>query len=119
VGRARCAIDVEGLAQGVGFRPYVHGLARRLGLGGFICNQAGGVHIEIEGEAAALEQFMSALHACPPPAAAIARLVHRAESPRDEREFQILPSETASPGPVVAGADLAICPDCVKELFDR
>ena len=56
--RARRSIAVEGVVQGVGFRPFVHGLASRLGLGGFVCNRAGGVLIEVEGESQALERFL-------------------------------------------------------------
>jgi hydrogenase maturation protein HypF len=45
----RRALDVTGVVQGVGFRPFVHGLASRLKLSGFVTNNAGGVQIEIEG----------------------------------------------------------------------
>ena len=48
----RRAITVLGIVQGVGFRPFVHGLASRLGLGGFVKNQAGRVLIEVEGATA-------------------------------------------------------------------
>ena len=50
----RRAITVQGVVQGVGFRPFVHGLAARLGLAGFVNNSAGAVRIEVEGDAPAL-----------------------------------------------------------------
>ena len=51
----RRAISVDGIVQGVGFRPFVHALASRLDLRGFVKNQTGNVSIEVEGERASLE----------------------------------------------------------------
>ena len=45
--RSRWAIEVTGVVQGVGFRPFAHGLARARGLSGFVQNGAGGVRIEL------------------------------------------------------------------------
>ena len=50
--RIRTAVRVEGIVQGVGFRPFVYGLATRLGLGGLVGNDADGVFAEIEGDPA-------------------------------------------------------------------
>jgi hydrogenase maturation protein HypF len=69
---ARRAITVRGIVQGVGFRPFVHELARRLGLGGFVRNQTGAVSIEVEGEPTTLDQFLAELTAGAPPLARIA-----------------------------------------------
>ena len=66
----RRAIAVHGVVQGVGFRPFVYGLASRLGLRGFVKNQTGGVLIEVEGEARSLDRFLAELAASPPPAGA-------------------------------------------------
>ena len=67
----RASVRVEGVVQGVGFRPFVHGLATRLGLGGFVRNRAGGVLIELEGEPPALERLLDELTTRPPPLAKI------------------------------------------------
>ena len=64
--RHRQAISVSGVVQGVGFRPFVHALATRLGLSGFVRNQMGRVHIEVEGELQSLERFARELRAGPP-----------------------------------------------------
>ncbi|MBQ6842190.1 MAG: acylphosphatase, partial [Firmicutes bacterium] len=57
----RFALQVTGIVQGVGFRPYVYGLALSCGLGGFVKNDAAGVAIEIEGEEPACRRFMAQL----------------------------------------------------------
>jgi acylphosphatase len=72
----RHCIAVRGIVQGVGFRPFVHALASRHQLGGFVINDREGVAIEVEGEAHALECFERELGASPPPLARIDRL-HR------------------------------------------
>ena len=60
---------MRGAVQGVGFRPLVYGLASRLGLSGFVRNDAEGVLIEVEGAGA--DQFVHALRLAPPPLARI------------------------------------------------
>ena len=67
----RRAIAVTGIVQGVGFRPFVHDLANRLGLIGFVRNQSGSVLIEVEGEPDSLDRFVGELTASPPPLARI------------------------------------------------
>ena len=64
-------ITVQGVVQGVGFRPFVYGLASRLGLSGTVRNDATGVAIDVEGEPASLQAFLHALIAEAPPLARI------------------------------------------------
>jgi hydrogenase maturation protein HypF len=68
VGHGRLRIRVRGSVQGVGFRPFVHGLAARFGLSGFVLNDSDGVLAEIEG---ATDGFMAALWIESPPLARI------------------------------------------------
>src|SRR5215204_574053 len=63
----RARVRVEGIVQGVGFRPFVHALAGRLGLAGLVGNDAGGVFVEVEGAAETVERFLAALAAEAPP----------------------------------------------------
>ena len=78
----------------------------------------GGVHIEIEGAVAALENFLTELNTHPPPLAQIAT-VHSAELPeRGDREFRIEKSAVEPAGQVFISPDVATCADCLKELFD-
>ena len=67
----RRAITVRGIVQGVGFRPFVYGLASRLQLGGFVKNQTGTVRIEVEGEPKILERFLQEMVTSPPTMARI------------------------------------------------
>ncbi|MDQ2876696.1 MAG: acylphosphatase, partial [Actinomycetota bacterium] len=75
--RVRTAVRVEGIVQGVGFRPFVYGLATRLGLGGLVGNDADGVFAEIEGDPAAVARFLVLLEREPPPLARIDRVTTR------------------------------------------
>ena len=67
----RTAIRVEGIVQGVGFRPFVYALATGLGLSGFVGNDVDGVFVEVEGPAAAVSEFLALLERDPPPLARI------------------------------------------------
>lgn len=115
---ARCAITATGIVQGVGFRPFVHGLASDLGLGGFVRNWAGGASIEVEGDPAALDRFVATLRANRVPHARVDDLRAVPCAPRGDRQFRIVTSECAAPGRVVVSPDIATCDDCVRELFD-
>lgn len=115
----RRAIAVHGIVQGVGFRPFVYGLATRLGLGGFIRNQTGGVWIEVEGPCRALDSFLHDLTTCAPPLARIDHVSWEPQAPREDGPFRIEASTDASADAVFFGADVATCDDCLAELFDR
>ena len=80
----RRAIVVHGIVQGVGFRPFVFGLATRLRLGGFVKNQTGHVHIEVEGKPNSLDCFLAEIVDRPPPLAQIEQLSWEPRSPRGE-----------------------------------
>jgi hydrogenase maturation protein HypF len=114
----RRAIAVAGIVQGVGFRPFVHGLASRLGLHGFVRNETGGVWIEIEGEEQSLDDFLNELSSAPPPLARIDQVSWEPRTPRGEEQFRIETSATTSAGPIFVSPDIATCDDCLAELLD-
>lgn len=114
----RRAIAIQGTVQGVGFRPFVHGLASRLQLGGFVRNQSGGVQIEVEGEAGPLDQFLSSLVSSPPPLAHIDRLSWKPQSPCGDRQFRVESSQSSALVPIVVAADAATCDECLAELLN-
>ncbi|MCW2945204.1 MAG: carbamoyltransferase HypF [Actinoallomurus sp.] len=113
----RTEVRVEGIVQGVGFRPFVHGLATRLGLAGLVGNDAGGVFIEVEGDGAAVERFMSGLRT-PPPLAVIERIVARSLPPRSGTGFAIVGSDSTGERRTLVSFDSATCDDCLRELRD-
>ncbi|MFB9840295.1 acylphosphatase, partial [Actinoallomurus acaciae] len=88
----RTAVRVEGTVQGVGFRPFVHGLATGLGLTGLVGNDARGVFIEVEGDRDAVERFLGGLRE-PPPLAVIERITTRALPTGGPRGFAIVGSD--------------------------
>ncbi|HZZ82299.1 MAG TPA: carbamoyltransferase HypF [Gemmataceae bacterium] len=114
----RRAIAVEGVVQGVGFRPFVHGLATKLGLVGFVRNRSGRVLIEVEGEADALDRFVAELTQHPPPLSHIERCECEACPPLGDVHFVILDSDADESGAIFVSADVATCADCLAELFD-
>jgi hydrogenase maturation protein HypF len=111
-------ITVEGIVQGVGFRPFVYGLAVKKGLGGFVLNDTCGVTIEAEGERPALESFLTLLREQPPPLARIENVDCRVIPPKGEAKFNIVRSQSEEERSVLISADTPTCGECLTELFD-
>ncbi|TDC67051.1 carbamoyltransferase HypF [Actinomadura sp. GC306] len=113
-------VRVEGIVQGVGFRPFVHGLATGLGLSGLVGNDAGGVFIEVEGAPDSVGRFLDALRTHPPRLAAVDRVTTRDLDPRGDDGFTIVDSVAAAPaeGRAAVSWDAATCEDCLRELRD-
>jgi hydrogenase maturation protein HypF len=114
----RTAIRVEGIVQGVGFRPFVYTLATGLGLSGFVGNDVDGVFVEVEGPQAAVAEFLRQLERDPPPLARIERVTATTMAPRGETSFAIAPSGPDGPRRTLISADTATCEDCLRELAD-
>lgn len=114
----RLRIRVRGIVQGVGFRPFVYGLAARYGLAGHVGNDADGVFIEVEGADDALSAFRDALMLQAPPLAHVESVAAEAMPPRGETEFTILQSRAGADIRAQLPPDVAICDDCLRELFD-
>ena len=141
--RTRVRVSVDGVVQGVGFRPFVSRLAGEHGLAGWVRNDACGVTLEVEGERAALDLFVAQLTERAPPLAVVERVRRRPLAATGEREFRIV----ASAGAVANGAstrrpagggapdvasrdagesastalvspDVAPCEACIAELMD-
>jgi hydrogenase maturation protein HypF len=114
----RVRVRVEGVVQGVGFRPFVHRLAGELGLAGAVRNDARGVEIEAEGPDEAVEAFLARLRAESPPLALV-EAVRAVDVPARGAAggFAIEASRGGAPAALVS-ADVATCADCLRELFD-
>jgi hydrogenase maturation protein HypF len=116
----RRRVRVRGQVQGVGFRPYVYGLAVQLGLTGWVLNDASGVDLEVQGDSEAVNSFLRRLPAEVPPLARVDAVETHAIAPErasGEAAFTIAPSRA---GAVRTGItpDAAVCPACLEELFD-
>jgi hydrogenase maturation protein HypF len=116
--RIRCRIRVEGIVQGVGFRPFVYALARRLGLAGMAGNNSAGVVIEVEGPAAAISRFEKAIRSEAPPMAVISRVVVEPIPAVGEDGFAIIASRGGEERQAWIAPDVATCADCLREVFD-
>jgi hydrogenase maturation protein HypF len=114
----RWLVRVEGVVQGVGFRPFVHATANELDLSGFVGNDAHGVFIEAEGPAAGLAGLVSRIQGHPPPLAKVDSIVTAELPERGERGFRIVESVAGSGRSVLISPDVATCADCLDELFD-
>jgi hydrogenase maturation protein HypF len=111
-------VHITGVVQGVGFRPFVYGLAQRFDLTGWVRNASSGVDIEIDGPAGALDAFTRALADELPPLAHIDRL-ETAERPANGfTRFDILESQPEAGAFQPISPDIAVCDDCLRELFD-
>jgi hydrogenase maturation protein HypF len=111
----RLRLHVRGAVQGVGFRPYVYGLATRYRLGGFVANDPHGVVIEIEGDRAS--EFVTALPLEKPPLARIDEICVQPVGAVQSEGFSIRASEQGKVSTRIV-ADAATCPECLSELFD-
>ena len=104
--------------QGVGFRPFVYRLARELRLGGWVQNRPEGIRIEVQGPASAQEDFLHRLLSEAPRAAAITAIRSEVLPEVEAAPFEILTSESRGDRLPSIPADLAICPDCEREILD-
>ena len=112
-------IEVRGIVQGVGFRPFVHRLVKEHGLSGWVRNTADGAGLELEGEEPALEAFLAALGEDAPPLALIESVEARPVQGGEHFEgFSIVPSERGERMRTLISPDAGICPDCLRELLD-
>jgi hydrogenase maturation protein HypF len=120
--RERHGFRVRGVVQGVGFRPFVYGLAARHGLGGFVLNDGEGVVIEAEGDTASLRAFATSLFADAPPLARVEAVTVTSLNLCGDERFAIAASRHAPDAHVrnaaAIPADVATCDDCLRELFD-
>lgn len=117
----RRAITVGGIVQGVGFRPFVHGLASRWSLAGFVKNTPDGVVIQVEGGTSALDAFQRALISEAPPLAAIGHCTTASLPPLGETGFRIDQSAVHTRGAaahVHVSPDIATCESCLAEVLD-
>ncbi|MBQ5977660.1 MAG: carbamoyltransferase HypF [Oscillospiraceae bacterium] len=115
----RAKVNIHGIVQGVGFRPFIHKLVREYRLSGFIKNTSSGVELELEGEREELSRFVADIPARAPKLALIER-VETSYSPelKHFQGFEIRKSRTEELRNTLISPDIGICDDCRRELLD-
>ncbi len=116
---ARVQLQVRGIVQGVGFRPYIFSLAMRRALKGQVLNNNTGVLIDVEGDDRDIEQFINEIALNPPPLAQIESIRrHDISATANYQDFRIVESTVNGERFTPISADIATCADCLTELFD-
>ncbi len=111
-------VHVTGVVQGVGFRPFIYGLARRFELCGWVRNTSAGVEIEVEGPPHALEAFVSAIATQAPPLSRIEGVTVQPIASNGFTRFEIQHSAAVAGAYQPISPDMATCDDCLREIFD-
>ena len=115
----RAIVKIEGIVQGVGFRPFIHKLVGHYGLSGYIKNTSSGVELELEGEKEQLLRFTEDLPKKAPRLALIENIhLEFSDVLRGFTGFEILKSKTERFRNTLISPDICICDDCLRELRD-
>jgi hydrogenase maturation protein HypF len=113
----RIRVEIEGIVQGVGFRPFIFRLAGRYGISGWVRNTPAGVLLEVESDQTNLAAFIADISAQAPPLASITSLNSVQVDLVGENGFEILASVGGLNNAQIS-PDCDVCPDCLRELFD-
>lgn len=114
----RIYIAIRGVVQGVGFRPFIYKLANELDLKGYVLNNSTGVFIEVEGNETVLRNFLLRIETDKPKLSVITSLEHSFLDPIGCSKFEIRESEENKDVSALILPDIAVCDDCLKEMFD-
>jgi hydrogenase maturation protein HypF len=111
-------IQVRGIVQGVGFRPFVYKLAKSLGLTGHVFNSSAGVTIELEGGGSELDEFLRTLKNDPPQLAEIAQITVTDIEAQGSTDFSILSSREEAGEFALISPDAGTCDACWRDFGD-
>lgn len=114
----RRRVQITGVVQGVGFRPYIYRLANECGLAGSVLNDSAGVDIQVQGSTESVTSFLNRLRPEAPPLSRIVTFDVTDLSPNGDHDFRIVQSHGTQEQKVLISPDVAICPDCLREMFD-
>ena len=113
-------LHIQGLVQGVGFRPFVYTLARRLGLAGRVANTGKGVEIVLCGDTSAVDHFIHTLKTAPPPLAHITNIdISPYQGQESIADFVITASKAGNRTATLISPDIATCDDCLDDIFSQ
>jgi hydrogenase maturation protein HypF len=115
---AASRVHISGLVQGVGFRPFVHRMALRHELAGWVLNSSGAVEIHVEGGANAIDHFIADVRKDAPVLTRIESLSTERVAPEGLTGFEVRASSLTADGRLPVSPDVALCEACAKELTD-
>ncbi len=116
--KRRACGAIEGIVQGVGFRPFIYQLADQYGLSGYVGNTDFGVDLEVEGPSENVASFKASVEATPPPLAHIASVRWFDIPVKNQKSFEIRQSRSRQERSALISPDASICEDCSRELLD-
>lgn len=108
-------IHIKGVVQGVGFRPFIYNLAKKLKIKGYVTNTSDGVIIEAEGEN--IKEFISSIRTNPPPLSTIDVIEIKESKYKNFKDFSIINSIDYGSFTLVS-PDVSVCDECLNEMFD-
>ena len=112
-------VRVEGIVQGVGFRPFIYRIANDFSLNGYCLNDTEGVTIEVEGDEEKLSSFLAAIKEDFPPLAIVNSISSEEREFVGYEDFVIEKSKQTNKKTTFVSPDTNICDDCLRELFDK
>ncbi len=115
--KKRLRLEIKGIVQGVGFRPFIYQLASKYFLNGFVLNDGKGVIVEIEGSQTSINDFLNDLETLAPPLSRIDTIEKESVSFVNDNDFSIINSNTTSVKTMVS-PDMSLCKECRKEMND-
>ncbi|MBW2262036.1 MAG: carbamoyltransferase HypF [Deltaproteobacteria bacterium] len=114
----RLLVQVDGIVQGVGFRPSVYRLALQNGLSGFVRNGPGGLHVEIQGDPEVVSRFVDQVRSNVPRSARPGRFQVTRIPLCNDSGFEIVPSDRGGKPTASIPLETAVCPECLSEMAD-
>jgi hydrogenase maturation protein HypF len=116
--KIRYRLSIQGIVQGVGFRPFIYQQATSRNISGYVTNTSQGVELEMEGEELILEDLLQVIRNNPPPLARITGLQIQSLALAHEGDFRISQSLVTENRSALIAPDMATCADCLRELRD-
>ncbi len=114
----RQKIHINGIVQGVGFRPFIYRIANQCHLTGFVNNNSEGVLIEAQGLPQSLKKLNELIEKQAPPLAKINQIKSHEIPPKNETSFRIIKTENTAPASTFIAPDVCVCDDCLEEMND-
>jgi hydrogenase maturation protein HypF len=112
------SIQIKGIVQGVGFRPYIYKKALSYSLKGRVMNAGSGVLIDVEGTAGQLDRFLEEITSSPPPLARITKIIVEDKEDVGFDKFEIITSQHSEEKEALVPPDVALCKDCKDDMFN-